>query len=106
MLKSSAEGMKFDSDKPELDLLLDFGLAFQEVGKVATYGANKYAPGNWLFVEKADRRYMAALLRHLMQSNIDAIDKETGIDHLAHVAWNALAVLELKLRSIDTNHAD
>ena len=106
MQKSSKEGMKFDGDKPQLDLLLDFGLAIQEVGKVATYGANKYAPGNWLLVADAERRYMAAMLRHLMQSKTEGKDQETELDHLAHVAWNALAVLELKLRSIDTNHAD
>lgn len=106
MQKSSSEGMKHDSAKPQMDLLLDFSLALQEIGKVATYGANKYAPGNWLLVEGAERRYMAALLRHLMQSKTEGQDQETGIDHLAHVAWNALAVLELKLRSIDTNQVD
>lgn len=94
-------GMKFDNDKPRLDLLLDFGKALEEIGKVATFGANKYAPGNWLLVQDAQSRYQAALLRHLFQSNTAEKDPETDLDHLAHVAWNALAVLELKLRQID-----
>lgn len=100
------QGMKFDDQKIQMDLLLDFSRAFLEIGKVATYGANKYAPGNWQFVVDAERRYTAAMLRHLLEAQTENCDKETNLQHFAHFAWNVLAVLELKLRAIDTKVQD
>ncbi len=101
----TTQGLKLDQGKPRLELLLDFGKALQEVGKVTTFGAAKYAPGNWLLVNNGQARYQAAMIRHLLQSNTQELDDETELDHLAHVAWNALAVLELKLRQIDRDEA-
>lgn len=91
-------GLKHDSQKPRADLLLDFGNALLVVAEVSTFGANKYAPHDWLLVPNAKERYMAALLRHLLQSGIESNDTETNLEHIAHVAWNALAVLELSRR--------
>jgi hypothetical protein len=88
-------GKKFDGGKPRTDLLLDFGKALMSVAEVSTFGANKYAPHDWLTVEDAKPRYTAALIRHLLQ---EGNDSESGLPHLAHVAWNALAILELESR--------
>ena len=93
-------GRKYDGDKPRADLLLDFGQALLAVSEVATFGAKKYAAHDWLYVPEAKDRYQAAMLRHLLQSNTEAVDPETGIEHIAHVAWNALAILELKRREV------
>lgn len=50
------------------------------------------------------QRYLDALVRHLLAMVVDpdGLDPETGLPHLAHVAWNALAVLELQARRKET----
>lgn len=89
------EGMKFDSEKPRAGLVLGgFSTALLEVSKVGTFGAKKYAPNNWKLVNP--ERYIDALFRHLFQwMGSDPNDSETGISHLAHATWNALAILQL-----------
>ena len=93
-------GAKLDHDKPRASLVLkDFSLALIEVCKVGSIGAAKYSDHGWLSVENGIERYESALLRHLLDRR--EIDEESGLLHAAHAAWNALAVLELKLRSND-----
>lgn len=95
-------GTKYDGDKPRLDLVLgDFSRALLEVGKVGTFGAKKYEDHNWLLVKEGKERYSNALLRHYLEDKTCHTDGETGLLHLAHLAWNALAVLELSLREND-----
>lgn len=94
-----APGAKLDSGKPDMALLLDFSLAIREVAKVCTYGAKKYSVGGWQHVEDGIHRYDAALLRHFFTTD-EPFDAESELLHRAHVAWNALASLELLLREI------
>lgn len=89
-------GAKDDKQKIQADLLLDFRRALAAVAEVSTFGAQKYTRGGWLTVPDGQCRYTAALIRHLLAA--DDTDKESGLRHAAHTAWNALAVLELKLR--------
>lgn len=101
MEKSVKRDMKFDQDKPRMDLLLD-GCpgALEAVASILTFGAKKYADHSWQGVEGADRRYKAALLRHLTaHAKGEKNDPESGMPHLAHAACNALFILELELRS-------
>jgi len=94
-------GAKLDNEKPMLDLVLgDFARALQEVGKVGTMGARKYSEHGWLSVDRGETRYLSAGLRHyFFYREGEEIDPESGLSHLAHSAWNALAVLELYLRN-------
>lgn len=90
------EGMKDDGGKLRWDLLQ--WRALNDVVVVTTFGAKKYAPDNWRKVPDWRARYSAALMRHFVawqtgQRN----DPESGLHHLAHVAWNALSLLELDL---------
>ena len=73
-----------------------FANALEEVVKVGTDGAIKYSDSGWREVENGEQRYLDALGRHLLafQKGEDR-DPLSGSRHLAHVAWNALAVLEL-----------
>lgn len=89
-------GMKYDEGKPNLSLVFGgFSKALQDVGHVGTFGAHKYTPNGWREVPDLEERYMSALLRHTMSTlDSEPFDKETGRHHLAHVAWNALAILE------------
>lgn len=91
------EGLKYDGGKPRAALVLGgFANALLEVSKVGTFGATKYAPNNWKLVNP--ERYEDALFRHLLQWQSDEpVDKETGLSHLAHAAWNALAILQLTM---------
>lgn len=91
-------GAKLDQGKPDVALLLDFSKALNAVGEVSTYGANKYSRGGWQSVPDGIHRYQSAMLRHLFASRYEERDAESGLPHLACVAWNALGVLELTLR--------
>ena len=97
-------GAKDDKTKPMAGVLLDFSRALQTVVDVGTYGAKKYTRGSWAMVPEGSQRYTDAMMRHLLAMDVDpdGLDKETGLPHLAHVAWNALAVLELQARRKET----
>ena len=93
-------GAKLDSGKVRLGLvLLAFGRSLEAVGQVGTYGANKYSDLGWVEVPSGIARYTDALLRHLLaEGRGEASDPQTELLHAAHVAWNALARLDLMLR--------
>ena len=93
-------GAKADKDKPDLDLVLgSFAKALFAIGEIGTVGARKYSENGWLEVSNGSRRYSSAMLRHIfLCKEGEKYDKDSGQLHLAHVAWNALAVLELYLR--------
>lgn len=99
-------GMKYDEGKPNLSLVFGgFNKALLDVGYIGTFGARKYTPNGWKDVDNLYERYSSALLRHMfaaMSPRVkDIYDNETGRLHLAHVAWNALALTEHMLKSID-----
>jgi len=92
-------GAKLDAGKVRLGLVLGaFSNALVEVGKVGTYGAQKYTDNGWLDVPKGKARYTDALLRHIFTEANESHDPDTNLHHAAHAAWNALARLELILR--------
>jgi len=88
-------GAKLDAGKLQAGLLFDFRGALRAVAEVSDHGARKYSRGGWLSVPQAQERYTDALWRHLLAEGADA---DSGLDHLAHAAWNLLAILELRLR--------
>lgn len=94
---STEKGIKLDTGKNRLSLVFEgFSNALWQVGEVGTFGANKYTDNGWQTVENPEERYTNALLRHLFKYyNGEHFDKESGLNHLAHLAWNALAILEL-----------
>lgn len=91
-------GAKLDHGKPRAGLVLrDFGRALIAVSEIGTFGAKKYSEHGWLEVPNGQERYTDAMLRHVLAP--DEHDDESGMLHMAHAAWCALAALELKLRS-------
>lgn len=96
-------GAKMDQGKNRLGLVLgDFARALEQVGQVGTFGAAKYSPGGWVEVPNGIDRYTDAMLRHwLAHKRGERFDPETKLMHLAHAAWNMLAVLDLTLRGKD-----
>jgi len=93
-------GAKVDAGKNRLGLVLGgFALALEQVGWVGTFGQKKYSPNGWLSVPDGQERYKDALYRHLLAyERGENVDKDSDLLHLAHLAWNALAVLEKELR--------
>jgi len=86
------EGVKHDGGKPEYDLLPP--RALERVVDVLTYGAKKYAAGNWKQVENARSRYYNAAQRHLSAwRRGETLDPESGFPHLAHAACSILFLL-------------
>lgn len=99
-------GKKFDIGKSPVrqGLLEYFPRACMAVANVSAFGAKKYDWGNWEFVENSINRYGNAECRHICEAAISGdTDKESGLLHITHEAWNAMAVLELKLREQKNN---
>lgn len=90
--------LKKDEGKLRLDLIpVD---AMEELSKVYAFGAQKYAEHSWESGMKLSRVY-AALLRHLFAWwRGEDTDPESGLSHLAHVTWNAVALLTYTKRGI------
>lgn len=100
------EALRFNEGKIRMDLLEPF--AMEQIGKVFTMGATKYAPRNW---EKgmAWSKVISSLKRHLLAiEKGEDYDKESELLHAAHVSWNALALLsyyKIAPQYDDRNHA-
>lgn len=93
-------GAKVDAGKLRAGLVLgDFSRAITAVVEVGTFGANKYTAHGWIEVPNGLARYEDAKLRHMLKRNLgEERDPDSGLLHLAHEAWNALATLDLYLR--------
>lgn len=91
------KGVKLDNGKIRLGLVLGgFAKGLKEVGCIGTFGASKYCDNGWQTVDNGVKRYTDALFRHLFAwLEGDEIDAESGYRHLAHAAWNCLALLTL-----------
>lgn len=85
------EGKKFDNGKPRWGLLPFREL--KEVVEILTFGAEKYAPGNWQKVRPISR-YIDATFRHFTAwCQGEKKDPESGKSHLAHVVCNILFLM-------------
>lgn len=85
------QGKKFDNGKIPLHLLPTEAL--KEIGKVLSFGAEKYDPWNWKCGMKWSRLSGAAL-RHLFAwLEREDKDSETGLSHLAHAGCCILFLL-------------
>lgn len=90
-----APGAKLDGGKLRPGLVLGgFARALTDVTAVGTYGAAKYSDNGWRSVPNARQRYTDAFWRHLLASQYETLDPESGLPHTAHAAWNLLALLE------------
>jgi len=71
--------------------------AIKTLAAVYTEGAKKYADRNW---EKGlpFMEIFASLQRHAWAwAAGEDMDSESGLHHMAHVMWNAAAILHLRL---------
>ncbi len=94
-------GAKVDAGKVRPSLIVEgMARALWAVSKVATFGAAKYTDGGWILVPNGETRYADAGYRHVLRRAMgEDLDPDSEELHLAHEAWNALAKLDLHLRS-------
>lgn len=95
-MSEKLKGIKNDLGKPRLSLISsDF---IEELGKVLTFGAEKYTANNWRggFVWM---RVMDAVLRHLFAwIRGEDLDPESGLSHLAHAVAGLMFLIEFQKR--------
>lgn len=87
----SQQGLRYTEGKIRHDLLEPY--AINELARVFTEGAKKYDTNNWL--KGMDwTKCLASLKRHINKwEQGEDFDDETGCFHMAHAAWNALALV-------------
>ena len=84
----SEPGIKYDEGKPDW-ALLPFK-AVEDVVQVMTFGAKKYAKGNWKHIEDP-QRYLSAAMRHVAAyQDGEDLDPESHLPHLAHATCSLL----------------
>ena len=88
----------FRDGKLRWDLLpLD---VIEKVVEIYTFGATKYKENSWQNLSNGYQRYKAALFRHITAyEKGEVYDSESGCMHLAHAAWNAIAMLYFGMRA-------
>ncbi len=80
--------LRYDTNKVRHDLVS--ANSINELAKVLTFGAIKYAPNNWQKGMKWSR-VLGSLKRHLNAiERGEDVDPETGLLHSAHVLCNAM----------------
>ncbi len=86
--------IRHNEGKPQLSFIFEFPNALTAVSKVSEMGAAKYERHNWKKGFQLSSLLDSAL-RHLLafQNGYDN-DNESGLPHLAHAAWNVLAMME------------
>lgn len=90
-IKVEHKGLRYNEGKLRYDLFEPY--AMEQLAKVFTRGAQKYAERNW---EKGMSwtAMLASLERHKEAwKQGEDIDPETGLLHMAQVAWNALSIV-------------
>jgi len=84
---------KADANKPDLSALFRaFGPVLDDLAHLTAFGEQKYSPLGWREQHNGESRYTAAALRHLSAHlSGETIDHESGLAHLVHAAWSAMA---------------
>ncbi len=92
------KGLRYDDNKPRYDLIPPE--AMDELALLYTIGAKKYAERNW---ERGMNwgKVFGSLMRHAWKwMRGQEYDEETGVHHMIHVAWNAIALYIYYVRKI------
>lgn len=97
-VKADGGGLRYNTGKTRYSLIPSEWT--RALAEVLTRGAEKYAPRNW------ERGMDHSIMLDCLGRHIDAFtrgeryDSETGCHHLAHAAWNVLALMTYDLRQI------
>jgi hypothetical protein len=97
----AATGLKFDTEKPRVDLLDP--LALEGLAAVLAFGAKKYAANNWRGGISYSR-LLGALLRHTFAIlRGEDVDQESGLPHVDHLGccWMFLSNMMKTRKDLD-----
>lgn len=85
---------KDDASKPILSRVPSAGIYY--IAEARAYGCKKYPEDSWKDVEP--QRYWEAALRHMLAAWKDyrAVDPESGLPHIWHVACNIAFIISLE----------
>ena len=105
---SSADngGLRHDTGKPRIDLVPTDALrALAEVytkscSPCEEYPEGKYPARNWERGMLFSRCYNSLMRHAIAWQDGEDHDAESGLHHMAHVAWNAFAILSYHIRGI------
>jgi hypothetical protein len=92
---------RFDEGKTRHDLIPAW--ATEQLALVYTYGCQKYDDNNWW---KGMRwsKVIGPMKRHVEKwLRGEQNDDESGLHHLAHVAWNAITLMEYERNNLGTD---
>ena len=90
------KGRKDDTGKLRWSLL--HWPSIEKVLEVSELGARQYGDRNYRKVKNKRERYFNALMRHALTWYLGSVkDADSGKLQMAHVVWNALALLEFDI---------
>ena len=93
--EGTGRALRYNTNKPELSYVLTYPEALKTLSAVQTYGATKYARGNYLLGSNWTQ-YVDSLLRHLTAFYAgEDIDPESGQPHTGHVLFNAMMLAQM-----------
>ena len=96
------EAGRFSEGKIRHDLVAPWSL--NEIARVYTYGTIKYDDDNWWKGLKWKKDVFGCILRHVWKwFRGERDDDESGLHHLAHAAWNCIALMEYERNKIGTD---
>jgi len=84
---------RFSAGKTRFDLVAPW--AMDQIAQVYTYGTIKYDDDNWWKGLKWKKDVLGCIFRHVWKwIRGEKWDDESGLHHLAHAAWNCMALME------------
>jgi len=93
------EAARFSEGKIRHDLVAPWAL--EQIARVYTYGTIKYDDDNWWKGLRWKKDVFGCILRHIWKwFRGEKNDDESGLHHLAHAAWNCLALMEYERNGI------
>jgi hypothetical protein len=93
---------RFSEGKIRHDLVPPWSL--NEIARVYTYGTIKYDDDNWWKGLKWKKDVFGCILRHVWKwFRGEKFDDESGLHHMAHAAWNCIAIMEYERNGIATD---
>ena len=86
-------GARFSAGKNRFDLVPPW--AMDQLAQVYTYGTRKYDDDNWWKGLRWKKDVLGCIFRHVWKwVRGERWDDESGLHHLAHAAWNCMALME------------
>jgi len=90
---------RFSKGKVRYDLMPPWAL--DQIARVYTFGTIKYDDDNWWKGLRWKKEVFACILRHAWKwFRGEKYDDESGLHHLAHAAWNCMALMEYERNGI------